>query len=192
MNRNRFSVPSLYEFWEDVEGVSMKCVGQKLRKEKSQKPEILQISSKDLLSDGNALFWIDLNDVTLEELDTIYHQEVVASMRNGKYQGLCIWFTCQFPSENNDSITLSTSPIEPPTHWKQTVIVLPEEVDVEVGSPITYELFIKRNENDRRRYNIEFVMLDPEGVTHPEPCDCHMTKCILIKKMLEQYEHENS
>lgn len=30
-------------------------------------------------------------------------------------------------------------------------------------------------------------MLDPEVVEHPQPCSCHMTKCILVKEFLKQH-----
>lgn len=56
----------------------------------------------------------------------------VAITRAGTYQGLCLWFECDFDGRdyNEDGqefgcvVKLSTSPSSPPTHWKQTVVVL--------------------------------------------------------------------
>lgn len=31
------------------------------------------------------------------------------------------------------------------------------------------------------------TMQDPEAVEHPQPCSCHMTKCILVKTFLKQH-----
>lgn len=40
------------------------------------------------------------------------------------------------------------------------------------------------------RYNLQLSLLDPEEVEHPVPCTCHMTKCILIKTVMQQHaEH---
>lgn len=167
----------------------MKCVGELYRQFKSQKPEILDISKENLLHEGTVISWIDLKDIRSDELHTIYERCVVASAKNGQYQGLCLWFTCNFPSlSNEEAVVLSTTPGDPKTHWKQTVIVLPNELTVEEGSPIAFKIYLKRCTDNSRRYNIEFTMLDPEEIRHPEPCECHMTKCIIIKKMLQQYE----
>lgn len=184
-------MPSVYKFWENVSGVAMKSVGEHYRCVKSQKPEVLTITPEELLHEGEAIFWLDLRDVSVDELHTIYHQNILASSKNSSYQGVCLWFTCQFPSSNNAlPVCLSTAPSDLPTHWKQTIVVLPADISVEKGSPIAYELYLKKSVEDVRRYNIELTMLDAEEVTHPEPCDCFMTKCIIIKKMLQQYQTE--
>lgn len=180
----------MYEFWKNIEGISMKCVGERFRKTKSIKPEITELKPEDILSEGRSILWIDINDITIDELQTIYTQEIIAVLKEGSYEGMCIWFTCEFPFTNEDeAVVLSTSPYDEPTHWKQTIVVLPTEVVVEKGMPVCFEMVIKRTEEMNRRYNIEFTMLDPEEVTHPEPCDCYMTKCIIIKKMLENYDN---
>lgn len=83
---------------------------------------------------------------------------------------------------------MSTEPEEPPTHWKQTVIVLPSDQQVEEGTPIAYDLLLKRCIDNNRRYTIEVTMLDPAEVEHPEYCLCHLTKCILVRAVLEKYE----
>lgn len=183
---------SAYKFWDDISGVAMKCVGEQYRSLKSQKPEVLSITPEELLHEGEAIFWLDLRDICVDELQTVYHQSILASSKNASYQGVCLWFSCQFPSSNNSPVCLSTAPSDLPTHWKQTIVVLPTEISVEKGSPIAYELYLKKSIEDGRRYNIELTMLNPEELTHPEPCDCFLTKCIIIKRMLEKYQEESN
>lgn len=66
-------------------------------------------------------------------------------------QGLCIWFNCQFPTKpQSDVVELSTSPFDEDTHWKQTVIVLPETKEMEAGEPIAWNLNISKEENQRK------------------------------------------
>lgn len=185
-----FSFPSMYDFWKDVEGVSMKSFSEKLRSEAPHKPSTTLVSPDDILSDSEVVLWIDLREVTLEEISSFKAQHVAVSNKAGKYQGICLWFTCTFPSFSTEPVTLSTSPEDPETHWKQTTIVLPTEIEVEEKSPIAYELSLARTSENVRRYNIEVTMLDPEEVDHPEYCGCHMTKCILVRAMLEKYEME--
>lgn len=88
---------------------------------------------------------------------------------------------------------LSTSPKADPTHWKQTVIVLPEEACevVEVGSPLAISLSLKKNEEYNRRYDLQLEVLDADKEEHSLPCNCILTKCILTKAHLEAMETED-
>ncbi|XP_060528839.1 protein arginine N-methyltransferase 6 isoform X2 [Cylas formicarius] len=187
---------SLYEDWKDVSGVNMECFGRLLRQQVSSKPLTEEIPLDSLLSEPEIVTWIDLTEATVEEICQITFRHVAASTRVGSFEGICLWFTCTFPvadyPSNAEPVTLSTGPGEQQTHWKQTVIVLPESIQVETGTPICYELAIKRSTESKRRYILELTMLDANAVEHPEFCSCYMTKCILVKAMLEKYEKENS
>ncbi|CAH2042309.1 unnamed protein product, partial [Iphiclides podalirius] len=182
------SVPSLYHKWKEFHGVSMGAFAKYLRMEKHNKPEIMQVQSEDLLGDKVSFGWINLKEDNVTDLQTFKIEHVVGVNRNGKYQGLCIWFDCTFPqlSEEFEQIVLSTSPQSPSTHWKQTVILLPEEQDVEDGEPIAFQLDMFRDNLNERRYNIQVSLLDPNEVEHPVPCSCDMTKCILTKAFIMQ------
>lgn len=120
----------------------------------------------------------------------------LVSQNRGKFQGVCIWFECTFPSSETsmiDPICLSTSPKEPPTHWKQTVIAFPEDATEEIdedGIPIAVQLKITRSADSTRRYNLQLEILDAEKEEHAMPCDCILTKCILTKQHLRSLEME--
>lgn len=182
------SVPSRFEEWENVDGVRMQSLAKAIRVQKSQKPEILSLKEESLLHEGTVMSWFDLKEITLDDLEELTFKEVIVIERAGRYQGVCIWFDCEFPinEEADDSVVLSTSPHHPQTHWMQTVVVLPDEAhdDVEPKDPIAFSLLIKRNADNRRRYNMEMTLIDREDIEHPMPCDCIMTKCILTKAHL--------
>ncbi|CAG9860429.1 unnamed protein product [Phyllotreta striolata] len=182
------SVPSMYSFWEDVNGVSMTHVGPKLRAKTCQKPVCERTHPDCLLSDADNVLWLDLREVTMEELNKIEVRHLAVANKKGRYEGICLWFSCTFPSTTVEPVTLSTEPDEPLTHWKQTTIVLPSSLEVEEGSPIAYDLLLKRSDENARRYIIEVTMLDPSEVEHPEYCLCHLTKCILVRAVLDKYE----
>lgn len=180
------SVPSRFG-WNDVDGVKMTCFGQAIRKQKSQKPEILSVDQKDLLHDGTVMAWLDLKEVAQDDLNEINFKEVIVASTAGRYQGVGIWFECEFPPDDSgNSVVLSTSPFSPQTHWKQTVVVLPDHAqdDVEERDPIAFSLTLKRNQLNHRQYNIEMTLIDNEEIEHQLPCDCIMTKCILAKAHL--------
>lgn len=53
-----------------------------------------------------------------------------------------------------------------PTHWKQTVIVLPEEQLVEENEPIAFQLDMKRDTENPRRWNSYYVIIIDSNRQH--------------------------
>lgn len=184
------SVPSFYDDWDEVNGISMKHFASSLRRQSLKKPETILISPEHILSQPEIISWLDLKEVTKSDLDEIKTEILVVANKSDKFQGICIWFTCSFPSTKTEPVILSTDPDDPPTHWKQTVIVLPDEAIVEEKEPIAYEICLKRVKECHRRYNIELTLCDPEDVEHPEYCFCFFTKCILQRALIDKYENE--
>ncbi|KAJ8942594.1 hypothetical protein NQ318_006224 [Aromia moschata] len=182
------SVPSMYDDWEDLDGVSMRHFGLKLRENASTRPITETVSPEAMLCDPEVVVWLDLREVTVDDVKTMEMRHVAVANKTGKYQGICLWFSCTFPSRLTEPVTLSTDPEEPPTHWKQTIVVLPSDIQVEKGTPIAYDLQLARSEENNRRYAIEVTMLHPDEVEHPEYCTCYLTKCILVRAMLDKYE----
>ncbi|KAG5682665.1 hypothetical protein PVAND_012004 [Polypedilum vanderplanki] len=180
-------IPSLFEDWENVSGVKMTKFAEQLRKQRTTKPEIASIQSSDLLSDETIIAFLDLNDISTSDLDRFDFNEVIVANKEGRVEGICIWFDVLFPSDN-DEIVLSTHPQCESTHWKQTIVPIPENNEtVEAFSPIAFKLTIQRHPEHFRRYNILLEILDPysDEVIHPLPCDCNLTKCILTKAHLQ-------
>ncbi|KAM8717611.1 hypothetical protein ACLKA7_004328 [Drosophila subpalustris] len=182
------SVPTLFDYWQNIDGVNMERFASKLRLQKSTRPEIAHLKPEDLLHEGIVFHWMNLMDVDAKELDEIRFKEVVSTQTAGKHQGFCIWFDVRFPGD--ETVTLSTSPHAPETHWKQCVVVLPEEncEILEEKSPVAFQILMKRNANDSRKYNLEVELLDPNIEEHPVPCSCHMTKCILTEAHLKMMD----
>ncbi|GLH16368.1 Uncharacterized protein GBIM_20650 [Gryllus bimaculatus] len=180
------SLPDLYKFWTDVSGINLSVFGNELRKSKSNQPDVALVNAEDLLSEPVCVFELNLRTLQTEELNKFSCSHVVCANKDGLYQGLCIWFTCTFPSPIiTDQLVLSTAPFSQPTHWKQTVIVLPDEYSVEEREPLAWEINLTRSDENPRHYNIQFTMLDPEKVAHAVPCNCYMTKCIVSRTFLE-------
>lgn len=178
----------MYEQWENVGGVSMKAFAEKLRSDAAKKPLTESVNAEHLLADSEVVCWVDLREVTHDDTKSYSLKQLAVSTKIGKYQGICLWFACNFPSLSGEPVTLSTEPSEPETHWKQTTIVLPNSIGVEPGTPIAYEICLNRAQDSSRRYDIQLTMLDPEEIEHPEYCICYMTKCILLRAVLEKYE----
>lgn len=185
------SVPSRFDDWNNVDNVRMNSFGEMLRRQKSSKPEIINMPPQNLLHNRVAMFWMNLNEIRSEELEYITFQEVIPIQHQGKHQGFCIWFDCRFPGESyENAIVLSTGPAAPGTHWKQCVVVLPDTVceELEENSPIAFKISMIRRNDDKRKYNLEVELIDSNEIEHPVPCDCHLTKCILVKTHLQNMD----
>lgn len=184
-------LPGYFQLWDSFHGVKMSALGQALRKGCQGEPQVTSIAPTDLLSDGKEVAILDLYKTKCEELNKILVRQFVAVSKSGDYQGICLWFSVEFPSvDGKENKVLSTSPLSPETHWKQTVIVLPVHVEVEEQDPVAWELILERNTTNHRMYNIHLTMLDPEIETHPMPCDCSFVKCKVIKAFMAQQENE--
>lgn len=176
-------LPELFSKFDCVDGVKMKSFGSALRAQKSDKPEVTCVRAEDLLHSGTVMVWLDLNDVTVDDLNEFTFDEVIVAEKCGGYQGVCLWFDVEFPADGNgDYVCLSTSPSSPQTHWMQTVIPLPEELHetVEERSPMAIAVSLRRKEENSRQYNLELTVKNADEVEHPVPCECILTKCILI------------
>jgi len=166
-----------------------RCIGKEYRKIKSLKPEVLLLSRDDLLAEGKLLAWLDLKCISVEETDLLGGEDYVSVCeKDGRLQGMCIWFAVEFP----DGSELSTGPRDEATHWKQTAVVLPEDVEVTRDEPVAFKLELKRDASYPRRYNMELSLLDAEEVEHDVPCSCHMTKCIVTKEYIEGLDESES
>ncbi|XP_014212401.1 protein arginine N-methyltransferase 6 [Copidosoma floridanum] len=173
-------------FWDNIHGVSLKCIADFYKKSLS-KPQVLTVPKDDTLAEDKLLIWLDLNSVTTEELDALGGEEtVIVCNKDGKYQGLAIWFEVEFPN----GTCLNTSPAADPTHWKQTVLVLPKSIDVSEKEPIAFKLQLNRDVSNRRWYKVQYEMLDAFETEHDIPCDCYMTKCIVSKAYIETLSEE--
>ena len=185
---------STVDYWSNVYGFNMDI----LKKEalKRTKPEVTVIDKDTLISDPVEVHDLDLCTVTCEALSSISSKKFVSINENAKFQGLAMWFDVQFEhwEEGWKNISLDTSPMALPTHWKQTIVPLfrseGDEESVEQDEIVGWQLSLTRTA-DARQYGIQVEMLDPAEVEHPVPCGCKSAKCTLIAALLAQEDNED-
>lgn len=68
------SVPTIFDV--EFEGVNLRTFAKEIRTQKSKKPQIQVMEDKNLLHEGTIIAWIDLKDVSLEELNEFDVKEV--------------------------------------------------------------------------------------------------------------------
>nr|CAI5868136.1 unnamed protein product [Callosobruchus analis] len=66
----------------------MNCLASKLREQACKKPLAEVISPDALLSDAEVVVWLDLREVTSEDIKSIEMRHVAVANKEGKYQGM--------------------------------------------------------------------------------------------------------
>jgi len=129
------ALPALYreqvDFWDSVAGFDMSAIGDAVVTGKTRKPEVCRVKEEDLLAKPVCFKVFNLRWMAEADLSHFSEDVFVDIAKDGRYDGVCVWFECDFDGKDYDEegaefgelVTLATGPLAPPTHWKQTVIV---------------------------------------------------------------------
>ena len=106
-----------------------------------EKPIVENITKSQLIDDEQIFASLDLLTIKQEDLETFqsYNVKFVSQKPACNLHGFAFWFDVIFKTDT-DIVTLSTSPLEPDTHWKQTIALLPNALD-------SFETSDKNNNN---------------------------------------------
>ncbi|XP_059176808.1 uncharacterized protein LOC131956406 [Physella acuta] len=101
-------------------------------------------------------------------------------------------------SSLNPPTRLRTGPLDPPTHWKQTIIFLPQTIFVEGGVSLGCHVTMSQDASNKRHYNITVELVEEEdsdadsisSTDHPVPCPCGSSRCRLISALVDKFDTE--
>lgn len=114
-------------FWSDVYGFHMPS----LRTETLNKAHVEIVSSDRIITEEFKLCTIDM--YTCDTNSTNFKVEFKLNVnKTCTMTGIVGYFDSRF--DNSNPVILSTAPYSPPTHWKQTLFLLPDPVDVVKGN----------------------------------------------------------
>ena len=134
-------------------GLDMSTIGMARAVELTASPQIEVLDPTQLLSEPKVAF--ELNLATLDRLGfmtrPLSQQLCLKIAREGVFSSVGIWFDVSF---GETGIMLDSSPLSPPTHWKQTNVFLGCWAPVAVGTPIDFNLVISRPDPTERQYTI--------------------------------------
>jgi len=137
------------DFWDDVYGFNMSCI----KKIAYLEPIVDTVEYQSQTTTGYRFFTIDLN--TVKEADLAFKRHfTLECTRNDFTHALVAWFDVEF-SKCHKSVTISTAPVAPYTHWKQTVFYLEDVLIVSEGDKISGYLECKPNEKNPRDLDIQ-------------------------------------
>lgn len=84
---------------------------------------------------------------------------------NSKIDGICIWFETHFQKNLESPVTFSTGPYDRPTHWKQTMMFVDGQFDLNEGDILEGTFAVRRNPKRHRELDIKvsFNAFDKES-----------------------------
>jgi len=143
------------EWWADVHGLDMRP----LRDLALREPSVEVLDPAAVLTDTCLVQTFDLLTVKDEELDFESSFTLVAK-EAGTLHAFCIWFDTGFedPVCQHHAVTLSTSPRDEPTHWKQAVLwIHPDNMlsFFEAGESVKGTFSLKRGDVNPRELDLE-------------------------------------
>ena len=110
--------------WDNVYGFNFSV----LKNPALAEPIIDNFPNNNIISNSCKIFDIDLYTVKVEDLDFSAGYEIIFN-KDDIFNGFVTWFDVEFDKLPN-KITLSTSPYEPSTHWKQVMFYSKNDIEV--------------------------------------------------------------
>jgi len=156
-----------FDFWQDICGFDFSEAGSVMRQKCLASPEIMSVSQQSLLAEPQQLLSIDLKYVNAADMCSITALLDFVVQRNDLMHGFALWFDVQF--DGCHPVTLDTSPSAAPTHWQQTVILLPSALLVSCDSLVQCRMLLRQAEN-HHHYNITIEMLEDDGDVGNDDC----------------------
>ncbi|XP_030828908.1 protein arginine N-methyltransferase 6 [Strongylocentrotus purpuratus] len=155
-------------FWSTVKerfGVDMSCLESEARKIFCSDVHIEIVDDSDLLARESLISELDLETLTQDDLESIKSPFRFSCFGRQTLCGFTAWFTVTFDTrvKGKESLSLSTSPDEPYTHWRQCCMYLDKPVDVEQDTIIAGTITLTPGKQNRRFLNIELTYQVDEG-----------------------------
>lgn len=149
-----------FGFWEDVYGFDFTPLLPAVQQKALSQPAVEVIPAKSLISDPQLVASLDMEFVAEEDVKTLIGSFKFEMNKHGFLHGFACWFDVGFEGGSHE-VTLPTGPTADPTHWKQTVMLMPDTLMISKKDVIGCRVQLSQNESNPRRYDIG-LQLDEE------------------------------
>lgn len=143
-------------FWDSTYGLDFKMLKPMAIKEFLSKPKPdYMLNPEDCLSEPFTLLHLNMKTLKIEELERMSGPFAFHVKRDGMLHGFTTWFSVQFQNiENQGHVELNTGPFSPLTHWKHTLFMLDEPIQIHRGDRIEGSAVFCRNPFWRRHLSV--------------------------------------
>lgn len=141
-------------FWNDVYGYSMKS----LKFECMAEPLVTNVPQESIITSDGQVANFDIMTCTADQVKSFSSDFSLKANRDGTIHAICGWFMTYFDHEKmSTKVVLSTSPFDPPTHWKQTTFFMKEPIIVKEGDCLEGKITVTRPKDSDRALRVELA-----------------------------------
>jgi hypothetical protein len=144
--------------WKDYFDLNMSPVIPHIKNSDLSECVIETIEPSQLVHDAQLIQSLDLRTVRIDDIRSMRSFCEFDIDNTCIISGFSFWFDCYFSSNNNSSILrstrLTTSPYSSKTHWKQTLVFLPEDIYPLKGDIVPVNIKLKQSSENRRQYQL--------------------------------------
>ncbi|XP_029338761.1 protein arginine N-methyltransferase 2 isoform X2 [Mus caroli] len=144
-------------FWDNAYEFNLSALKSLAIKEFFSRPKSNHIlKPEDCLSEPCTILQLDMRTVQVPDLETMRGELRFDIQKAGTLHGFTAWFSVYFQSleEGQPQQVLSTGPLNPTTHWKQTLFMMDDPVPVHTGDVVTGSVVLQRNPVWRRHMSV--------------------------------------
>jgi SAM-dependent methyltransferase len=144
---------SRVDFWKkDVYGFTMESIARRVHLE----PGVDHMQEYEVITDSHKFFEIDCNKVKPEQLD-FEAPFTLKATKDTTMDAFVTYFDIGFLKDASKPITFTTSPSAAETHWRQTVLILEQPLQLTAGTSITGRIQLKANRESFRDLDIHLT-----------------------------------
>ena len=147
--------------WEDIAGLDFSPLASLMVQSALSAPVITSLTADNIIAAPAMFGSIDCMTVCRRAAKHLggLESEFVAK-RMSMCHGFAVWFEVEFEgaTDGEAQTVLSTSPFAEPTHWKQTVVFLPETLGPVAGSRLDAKIGLDADEENERHYWLSLSM----------------------------------
>ncbi|XP_071511244.1 protein arginine N-methyltransferase 3-like [Diadema antillarum] len=132
-------------FWDDVYGFKMSCMKSCVLEECG----VEVVKPDTVISTSSMVKYLDLSTVHIQDLDFVadFNMEV---QRDGFCTALVGFFDVIFEKSCHKAVMLSTGPLAPQTHWKQTIFPFRKPFELKKGEVLSGKMSCKKDRRNPR------------------------------------------
>lgn len=137
--------PSCIDIWKSVSGIDYSA----MRARAVKTSYVTDISERDLVTDYQPIFFVDLEQSVLPE---VHVQRTFRAHRRAEINGMALWFDATLV----DPIRLSSGPWAK-THWHQCFAPIPEPISVQSGDGlhVTIDMKLRTRSSERFVFTVD-------------------------------------
>lgn len=148
--------------WKNYFGLDMSPILPHIKNSDLSECVIDTIDASQLVHEPQLVQGIDLRTVRIEDLQSMRASCLFDIDNTCIISGFCFWFDCYFSSAHHafksPSVRLTTGPSTAKTHWKQTLVFLPEDIYPLKGELVPVSIKLKQSTDNRRHYNLTIAI----------------------------------